>query len=86
MSDILHNRTNLLNNDGFRTTSALTAIFPVLGKSPTGATCAEPIAIEPLKRCATTRSSALKPDIGAADPTSSLSGWLGHEGDDPAGG
>ena len=39
MSDILRNRTNLLNNDGFRTTSALTAIFPVLGKSPTGATC-----------------------------------------------
>jgi hypothetical protein len=39
MSDIRRNRINLLNNDCFRTTSALTGIFSVLGKSPTGVTC-----------------------------------------------
>jgi hypothetical protein len=39
MSDIRRNRINLLNNDCFRTTSALKGIFSVLGKSPTGVTC-----------------------------------------------
>jgi hypothetical protein len=47
MSDIRPNRINLLNKDCFRTTSALTGIFSVLGKSSMGVTCAEPTAIEP---------------------------------------
>jgi hypothetical protein len=36
MSDIRRSRINLLINDSFRTTSALTGIISVLGKSPTG--------------------------------------------------
>jgi len=47
MSDNRRNRINLLNKDCFRTTSALTGIFSVLGKSSMGVTCAEPTAIEP---------------------------------------
>ena len=77
MSDNRRNLTNLLNNDRLRTTSALTAILSVLGKNPMGATCAGPIATEPLKRCATTRSSTSKPDTAAIGPTSGLSGRLG---------
>jgi hypothetical protein len=77
MSDNRRNPTNLLNNDRLRTTSALKGILSVLGKNPMGATCAGPIAIEPLKRCATERSSAGKPDAAAIDPTSSLYGRPG---------
>lgn len=42
MSDNRRSRTNLLNNDGLRTTSALTGILSVLGKGPMGATCGGP--------------------------------------------
>jgi hypothetical protein len=63
----------------------LTAIFPVVGQSVIGATCAESTAIEPLKRRAASGSSGLgryRRDRSEIEP----SGWPGREGDDPAAG
>jgi hypothetical protein len=59
MSDIRRNRLNLLNNDWFRTTSALTGIFSVLGKSLTGVRCGR----------------ARKSDTAASVRCRTFSGW-----------
>jgi hypothetical protein len=80
MSDIRRNRINLLNNDSFRTTSALTGIFSVLGKSPTGVTCAE--------RTATEFAEVLHDHVvehnrigyGVIGSVSNLFGWPGARG------
>jgi hypothetical protein len=71
---------NLLNNDSFRTTGALTGIFSVLGMSPTGVTCADATAIEFAEML---RDQVVEHDhIGyrATGSISNLFGWLGARG------
>jgi hypothetical protein len=80
MSDIRHNRINLLNNDSFRTTSALTGIFLVLGKTPTGVTCAEPTAIEFAEVLRDQVVERKQIGYGAIGSVSNLFGWLGARG------
>jgi hypothetical protein len=80
MSDIRRNRINLLNNDSFRTTSALTGIFSVLGKSPTGMTCAEPTAIEFAEVLRDQVVGHNQIGRGAIGSVSNLFGWLRARG------
>ena len=80
MSDIRRNRINLLNNDSFRTTSTLTGIFSVLGKSPTGVTCAEPTAIEFAEVLPNQAVEHNQIGFGAIGSVSNLFGRLGARG------
>jgi hypothetical protein len=86
MSDIRRNRINLLNNDSFRTTSALTGILSVLGKSPTGATCAGQTATECAEVLPDQRVEHNQIGYGRSVRCRSLSAAWGREGDDPGGG
>jgi hypothetical protein len=80
MSDIRRNRINLLNNDSFRTTGTLTGIFSVLGKSPTGVTCAEPTAIEFTEVGRDQVVEDHQIGHGAIGSVSNLSDWLAARG------
>ena len=78
MSDIRRNRINLLNNDSFRTTSALTGIFSVLGKSPTGVTCADDREFAEVLHDQMVEHNRI--GYGAVGSVSNLFGWLGARG------
>jgi hypothetical protein len=64
MSENRLKRTNLLNNDSLANNKRFDRLSSDARRDrDRGATCAGLIAIEPLKRCATVRSSGPRPDL-----------------------